>query len=286
MSLDGTVDVPLAGKVNKKVLAGAAGVVTALIIIYYVRKPKATPAAATTTDQYPPDGTVGDPTDPYSTDPATNQTYGNESVGSGGTFGAFTSGVGTGVGSGTFDTGSTTSSTTVGPPFSRNADWSSYVISQISSTNPNVDVGALTDAIGLYLNGQPLTPTQKQLVFDAIAVGENPPVAGANNYPPQLRSAPQGNTHVTPTVSGGHIVNLTATTAVVGWTGHDASSFRVQIKGPGPLNGRVNTVKVPQASYEGVLPGHDYTVTVTPIGTGGLAGHPGNIEFKTPTVKK
>src|SRR5487761_1037706 len=81
-------------KVSKPVAAGAVGLVGIGIIYYYTKQKKASAAvpAATSTNQYPPDGTTGDPSDPYSTDPATGQTYGDEAVGSNSTLGAYGSG--------------------------------------------------------------------------------------------------------------------------------------------------------------------------------------------------
>ena len=169
--------------------------------MYYRNKKSAAAAApaATTTDQYPPDGTTGDPTDPYSTDPATGKTYGNEASGSGGTSGAYGSGAASGLyydpATGALSLaspyGTTPAGTASGPPFASNAAWSSWVISQLQSQNYSIDVGALTDAIGLYLAGQPLSASQRTYVFDAIAVGGDPPVAGTNGYPPKPRAMGQ-----------------------------------------------------------------------------------------------
>lgn len=184
---------------------GGIGVVGLLVFQYYKSRKSASATAAaagaaTSTDQFPPDGTVGNPQDPYSTDPATGQTYGNESVGSGGTFGAFTGGGGVSGGA----PGGDSSTGPTGPPFSNNADWTNWVIQQMQTNDPGLDVGALTNALGLYLNGQPVDAAQKTLVFDAIAVAGDPPVAGANGYPPKVQT--NGGT------TGGHLVqNLRVT---------------------------------------------------------------------------
>lgn len=208
---DTDAQLPVVGKTKKSILVGGGAVVGILVIIYYVRKKNSSSAqqsasqASSSTDQYPPDGTTGDPNDPYSTDPSTGQTYGNETVGSGGTYGAYESGsvYGTGTGNGIvgYDSSGSpvyapgyqptgTSGTTSGPPFANNASWSNWVIAQAQTNNPNIDIAAFTDALGLYLGGQPLTPTQKQYVFDAQAIGGEPPVAGSGGYPPAIRSNP------------------------------------------------------------------------------------------------
>lgn len=161
------------------VFAGVGGTIAAIVLYYRNKNQQAT--APATSSLYPPDGTVGDPTDPYSTDPATGQTYGDEGAGIVGGFGSLTTGGGGG------DTGGDTGSTG-GPPFSSNGAWSNWVIGQMQTLNPNLDTGALTDALGLYLAGQPVEPAQKTLVLDAEAIGGPPPVAGPGNYPPNVRT--------------------------------------------------------------------------------------------------
>jgi PASTA domain len=239
-SLEGDVKVPVAGNVPKKAVAGGLLVVGVLVIVYYVRKEKsssgtaaAAAAAASSTDQYPPDGTVGNPDDPYSTDPATGQTYGDENSGSGGTYGAYG-----GLGSAVTDTypwdGSTgdeddpysldpatgvtygdeglatggTGSSTGGPPLANNSAWETWVLQQLEEQDPDIDSGdALTTALGLYLNGQPVSAAQASLIFQATGIGGDPPVAGSSGYPPSVRT--NGNTgpapattDVVPNVSG------------------------------------------------------------------------------------
>lgn len=188
------------------VVAGLGGVGVAVVIYYRNKNAQSTAAAAapSSTDQYPPDGTVGDPSDPYSTDPATGQTYGDEAIGSGGTFGAFSGDLGGFGGTGwdpstgmyTDPNGNTCTNPGAdgycpgsggGPPFSTNDAWSLWVIQQEQTLNPNVNVGQLTDALGLYLAGDPVDTAQKTLVLDAEAIGGPPPVAGPNGYPPNVR---------------------------------------------------------------------------------------------------
>ena len=220
-ALEGTVNVPVAGKLPKKELAIGGAAVGILIVVYYVRGRKSASSAATaaagsasSSNQYPPDGTVGNPSDPYSTDPATSQTYGNEAAGSGGTYGAFGSLAGGQTGNydpgtgmyydpatGQYDLSAPYTGTTQpgsgGPPFSNNEAWSAYVLQQEQNLNPGANIGAWEDALGLYLNGQPVDASQKQIIFDAIAIGGDPPVAGANGSPPNVRT--NGTKGPTPT---------------------------------------------------------------------------------------
>jgi hypothetical protein len=79
-----------------------------------------------------------------------------------------------------------------GPPFSNNAAWNDWVIQELQARNPSVDAGALVDALGLYLNGQPVSTSQRTLVFDATAIGGNPPVAGPNGFPPKVQITGSG----------------------------------------------------------------------------------------------
>jgi PASTA domain len=206
-----TVTVPGVKKPLPKWAVGAGIGGVAVGIIYYFRKKSAAPAtaAATSTDQYPPDGTTGNPSDPYSTDPATGTTYGDEAAGSGGAYGAFSS-------SGTSDQGvigydaggnpiyapgygpGASGTTTGGPPFSTNSDWSNWVIAQLEVNDPNLSTTDVQNAIGAYLAGQPLTAAQKTIVFDATAVGQDPPVAGANGYPPKVLATGTAGGSTTP----------------------------------------------------------------------------------------
>lgn len=75
-----------------------------------------------------------------------------------------------------------------GPPFSNNAAWSQYVIAQLEA-NPDRSPSDVENAIGEYVNGQPVSAPQKVLVYDAIAIGGDPPVAGPDGYPPKVRTS-------------------------------------------------------------------------------------------------
>lgn len=191
---------------------GLGGVGVAIILYYRSKKAASTTTAApTSTDQYPPDGTVGNPSDPYSTDPATGQTYGDEAVGSGGTFGAF-GGLGSGLGGSgtgwdpntglyTDPNGNTCTNPdgngfcpgtgSGGPPFSNNTDWAAFAEQQLANDS-GIDPGALAEALGLYLAGQPVDAAQKTLIFQAQGVAGPVPVAGPNGFPPNIQTNGSG----------------------------------------------------------------------------------------------
>lgn len=127
---------------------------------------------------YPWDGTTGNPSDPYSMDPSTGVTYGDEG------------GQGTGAPG--------------GPPFGTNAEWSQYAENYLTST-VGEDAGTVSSALGAYTEGQPVTPAQKNIIDQAVAFAGNPPVTGAGGYPPSIRlqSSPASNGTVTvPKVTG------------------------------------------------------------------------------------
>ncbi len=142
----------------------------------------AAPTTAATGDQFPPDGTVGNPGDPNSTDPDTGMTYGDEQL-YGGAFGsglaaeAFPGSTGGVV-------ASSTPGPTGGPPFSSNSDWFAYAEQQLSGV---VDSTALTAALGVYLTGRAATADQEALIDQAIAAAGYPPVAGTGGYPPNIK---------------------------------------------------------------------------------------------------
>ena len=234
--------------------AGLGAVGVAIVLHFRNSSSQAATTAATTTGGlYPPDGTVGDPTDPYSTDPATGQTYGNEGLGS---FGSTGGGVLAGGGGG--DTGGGSG----GPPFSSNDAWSNWVIQQIQTLNPTVNTSDLTDALGLYLAGQPVDPAQKTYVLDAEAIGGPPPVAGPGNYPPNVRT--NGNKG-----GGGNAVNPVTglkQTGQEGFTGADitwqpsphATSYQVTSD-----KGSVSMTGATSARIHDIAPAHSQaTVSV------------------------
>lgn len=265
-----TVELPGVGPVPKKEMAIGLGVVVVLVGVYYWRNHQSAPStaapAAAPADQYPPDGTTGNPSDPYSTDPATGQTYGDEATGSGGTFGAFPYDTSTSGDTGTTGTGVTGSN---GPPFSTNSQWSNWAISQLQADNPAVRTGALTEALGLYLDGQPVTAAQKALIFDAQAVAGPPPVVGANGYPPDIRMSGSkgGTTHAANPVSGLHQSGSGKGTATITWDKSEhATGYKVSLSGGAT---RKDTTHATTWTFRGVRAGaHTASVLATPATAG------------------
>lgn len=184
---------PVVGKVPKGwVIVVAGGSLAAIGYVLWRRHQAGTSstaaAPATAGDQFPPDGTVGNPGDPNSTDPATGMTYGDEQLYGGG-YG------GTGLGASGFPGGTTGGPVTGppgptgGPPFGTNSDWFSYAETQLSGI---VDATALTAALGVYLTGRAATADQESLIDQAIAAAGYPPVAGTGGYPPNIKQGGGG----------------------------------------------------------------------------------------------
>jgi hypothetical protein len=90
------------------------------------------------------------------------------------------------------------------------------------------------------------------------------------------------STSAAPYTSGGHVVSVGSTTAVIAWTPHGAATtWRQTIVGPGKINGFSNVDGIPQATYSGLEPGHNYEVTIQPLINGKPAGQSGVIHFLT-----
>ena len=136
-------------------------------------------------------------------------------------------------------------------------------------------------ALGAYLTGTPVTADQAKLINVAIAEFGRPPVGTYQiiikpNVPIITPPVP---VKLVPSVSGGHVISVTTTRAVVGWTGHNAASYQVRITGP--KMDKTHTITGTTASYSGLSRHHDYTVYVTPYSADHRAGVTGHIDFTT-----
>ena len=213
------------GMVSHKTAAIGAAVIAVIIIIVYERQKSATaataaaaaatpPAAATTTgissssDPYPADGTVGNPSDLNSTDPATNQTYGDEQSGVYGYGGALTGG------------GGSTYAGTVTGRYTSNSQWSQAAQNDLVNANHPAETAAA--ALGAYITGSPASSAQQSLIEQAIAFEGYPPVSGPTGFPPSIRlvAAPPGGTP-----PGGTPPADVTIPAVTGKTGAEATAL-------------------------------------------------------------
>jgi hypothetical protein len=136
------VDVPVAGKVDKRVLIGV-GVAAGGYVAYRYYRARNTPAAAS------PDGSFEDPGVLPGVAGAVKD--GNQ------------------YGSGNSTQTSDTSAVTT------NAAWSQLALAQLSQTD-RWSYGEIAEALGNYLGGQPLSDAQQSIVRAAVAVAGYPPV--------------------------------------------------------------------------------------------------------------
>lgn len=165
----GTVNIPGVGKLPAWTVLGGLGLVLVLIIRH--RSTSAAAAAGTATD---PAGNVG------VIDPATGYVYGSPQD----TAGLATSAAVSTPAAGGTGGGSVGDQVTNGPPFTSNAAWSQYAVSILEQSG--YDPGELSNTLGLYLAGQPVTPSQQSEINAAVAVAGYPPVAGVNGHPPAI----------------------------------------------------------------------------------------------------
>lgn len=103
----------------------------------------------------------------------------------------------------------------------------------------------------------------------------------------ELNTALGGTTPPPPAplvLSGGHVVSTTNTGGTVAWSSVPSGAgvtYTCTLTGPGPENGRVNTISATQAVYSGLESGHTYTVKVQGNENGVPSGASGNISFVT-----
>jgi PASTA domain len=123
-----------------------------------------------------------------------------------------------------------------------NAEWSTV------ATNDLVEEGysanTVAGALGPYLQGQPLTSAQVGIVQAALAYAGNPPVPGANGYPPAYNT--QGTTGGG--TGGGQTSPSVTVPNFVGMKGEDARKAAqdaglVPKQSPGVPKGKTSTVQ-------------------------------------------
>ncbi|HEY1699191.1 MAG TPA: PASTA domain-containing protein [Trebonia sp.] len=176
---------------------------------------------------YPWDGTEGNPSDPYSLDPATGTTYGD------------------GEGYGSSGEG--------GPPFATNGAWSQYAENYLITTL-GMDASTVSEALGYYIAGEQVTPAQQDIINQATAIAGPPPVTGPGGYPPSIRLASSTASNGTVTVP--NVVGMTATDAF--------NVLRADnlVPGPGGLNGTDTVTAESPTAGSHVQQGSTVTVTV------------------------
>jgi hypothetical protein len=182
-----TITLPGVGTQPKKtVYIAVGGVVVLGLIGYYRRKKAAAAAPATTASQI---------------DPATGYPYGSaEDAAALSSQAGYQTPVGGGSGS-SLDFSSGTALTPGGvalsTTFADNQSWERAAIDYLTNTI-GLSAGAVSGALGKYLAGQSVTPSEQDIIHQAIASEGQAPVAGANGYPPSIRQAAAPSTVATP----------------------------------------------------------------------------------------
>lgn len=165
--------------------------------------------------------------------------------------------------------------------YTSNAAWAQ------AATAGLVDVGYVgTDvatALGNYLTQTPLTSAQAALVNTAIAEYGPAPV-GSLQIVLAPASGPGASTPVSaPSINGSshHVDSVTQTEATVSWTGNNATKYVCTLTGPGPSNGKIQTVTSPRVTYSGLEASHNYSVEILPYNSSGTVGLSDVIDFQT-----
>lgn len=236
--------VSVGGKPVKKTTLYAGGALGVLVIGYaiYQRRKTAAPAGAATGMVTDPAGNTCSALDPgsgYCPGTAGDQAYYQQQAGGGlsalgyGGGGASVGGYAYPVtpGSGIPTPGS------VVPTFTDNASWMQYAEAYLVQ-NEGDDAATLGNALGKYLAGAQVTAAQQQLIEQAIAAANKPPVSGPDGFPPSIRLAAAGG----PAPPPGGTLPAPAGLSVTPYTGYadfgwatvaGAKSYELLIAGAG-----------------------------------------------------
>jgi len=245
--LEGTLSTPLGNIQKKYALIGGVVLVGVLGIAWYRSKKSAQASATAAAGE-----SVG-------IDPATGYIYGSAEDAA-----ALTNQGGYQFPQPSYGSGGGSSyppGTTTGTGFASNGQWSQAAISYMQTNGLVEDASQLSAALGKYITGSPVTPTDVTLINQAIAVEGYPPVAGPNNYPPALNTGTTGGTTTPPATDarqgppypfdgtpGAPSFRVTANSNVDGWiTSLQSHKVHVVWDDVARLNaGIANNIKNPQ----------------------------------------
>lgn len=176
-------------------------------------------------------------------------------------------------GAGSSSSGDVTSSTQ--QPLTTNAQWSQYARDQLLSAD--VASGqAISEALGNYLAGRPLTSSQQTIVQAAIAYAGYPPV-GTHVV------VPGGDTEIKVAPTGLKVTGRSATSITLSWAGVAGAAFYdVYRSGAGANAVRSNATA---ATIAGLQPNTSYTFQVAAVSGAGVAGpKSSSVSGRTATV--
>jgi chitodextrinase len=240
MDLKGTVDVPVVGSVDKRVLVGVGGVAAVFIGWKYYQSRNA--------DAYDPDA---EPVDPGMEDPGILPAV-DGAVRPGNDYGLPDGSDNSGSGSYGF-TGRTDS------------QWTQYATGQLTASE-SWSYTAIVSALGKYLKGKALSTDEQTIVQAAIAVAGYPPEH------PNQPIVPGGNTKITVAPTGVKVISKTSTTVVLGWNPvAGASAYRAYRSG---ASTNVGTIDHPNTSMtvSGLQPNTEYSFQVAADSMGDVPG--------------
>lgn len=267
----GDVKLPGIGALPRKQVYVALGAAVLIGGVMYYRKRQAASTAASTTATT----AATDPQTGYPVGSPEDQAALAALSASAGTGGAY------GGGSGTI----TTPTPVAGTGLTTNAQWSQTVIDYFTNTLSQ-DSAAIAGALGKYLAGQQLTPTEAELIHQAIALEGQAPVAAADGYPPNLRltaaTTGGGNTGTDPWTLAGHAVGPTEIDLT--WNKQPApwSGYRIQYGVSGNLTERYNVGNTNTARIGALHPHTAYSFSVVAL-SGGVVSPPSpQIQIATP----
>lgn len=239
MDLKGTVDVPVVGSVDKRVLLGVGGVAVVFVGWKYYQSRSAA--------EYDPDAEAVDP--------------GMEDAG---ILPAVEGAVKPDNGYGLPDPDNTGSGS-YGFTGKTNSQWTQYATGQLTASE-SWSYTAIVTALGKYLKGKALTTDEQLIVQAAIAVAGYPPES------PTQPIVPGGNTKITVAPTGVKVVSTTSTTAVLSWNPvAGASGYRAYRSG---ASTNVGTTDHPNTTMtiSGLQPNTEYSFQIAADSIGDVPG--------------
>lgn len=239
-ALSGTVDVPVVGSVDKRVLLGVGGVAAVFIGWKYYQSRSAV--------AYDPNGEA---VDPGMEDPGVLPSV-SGAVSPDNSYGLPDSSSGGGTDSYGF-TGTT------------NAQWTQYAANQLSQGSDAWPYSVIVTALGKYIANRALTAKEQEIVQAAKALAGEAP-EGSHVI------IPGGDVKVTVAPTGVKVVSTTTTSVTLSWNKVDgADSYRVYRSGAstnvGATDGGNTTITV-----TGLQPNTDYTFQVAADSFGDVPG--------------
>jgi len=260
-ALQGTVDVPGVGGVDKRVLLGIGGIAAVFIGWKYYQSRSAA--------SYDPNA---EPVDPGMEDP--------------GTLPSVDGAVSPTNSYGLPDTSSTGTTDSYGFTGTTNSQWTQYAANQLSQGSDNWSYADILAALGKFIANKALTTTEQTIVQAAIAVAGYPP-EGSHTV------IPGGNTKITVAPTGVKVVSTTETTVVLAWNPvAGAQDYRAFRSGASSAVGVVDA-GLTSMTVSGLQPNTTYSFQIAADSIGDVPGPKSSsvtaktkaVTLKAPSIK-